>query len=206
MWPRLNSTVSLDTLAVASLSTTLNLDTLTAGVHTIGLRMKDDRGRWSNVLSRPHYSHSQPVMPNGAYLAYAECFVEQDPGIGLATPIPLPLDGVWDESQEGVQARLASGSSGSHSVGMRFQDSFGRWSPTVFCQSTTGIRLLSGTELPEIHWQSGLSGALTHVYRSNGQGEPFVEIGVTADSFFVDSDGWAPEEMRLYRITVDVDP
>jgi len=62
-------------------------------------------------------------------LVAAEYFVDTDPGVGMATPIPSTTDGGFDTSTESVTINLSgsSYSEGQHKIYVRFKDADGNW-------------------------------------------------------------------------------
>jgi hypothetical protein len=100
---------------------------LTVGPHYYEVRMQGTNGVWSNW-------RGQWFRVSGeTHLLGAEWFVDTDPGYWFGTPIPLPVDGAWDEPQEdlavsGVQ--VTNLSVGRHQLIIRARDSNGDWGIT----------------------------------------------------------------------------
>jgi len=110
-----------------SLSGTLPLEDLSPGLHRLYFRAKNETGQWSAVHSRPLLVSGQPSgKPD---ITRVEYFFNQDPGMGLATPLPF----VASDSVAVITAvPLADLSTGDHTIGFRAKDSFGLWSQPRF--------------------------------------------------------------------------
>ena len=64
-----------------------------------------------------------------ATIISSEYFIDTDPGEGMGTPIPLPIDGAYDSVKEEVQFTINTSTLkiGSHTVYMRMKNSDGDW-------------------------------------------------------------------------------
>lgn len=92
------------------------------GTHTLSVRLQDDQGQWSDVMTRP-FVVIEKIPETGLVLEY---FYGDDPGVGLARRVLvsegenvfyLPLDESLDP--------------GAHVFGVRCMDKEGNWSHTV---------------------------------------------------------------------------
>ena len=120
----------------------LNLDTtgFPAGDHQLGLRYKDKAGNWSDVSwlfvevndadlspeSSPSHSSSM------ASLVSAEYFVDLDPGEGAGIALDAE-DGFFNSEIESIlelNLNVEGMSAGEHSLGIRYLDQTGNWSPS----------------------------------------------------------------------------
>jgi hypothetical protein len=126
------SVFSIDDLIVNQISS----DTLSAGSHQIGLRVKDSLGRWSSSIIRSFYidtvTETSQNSQTSASLISAEYFLDSDPGGGNAFPISFNETSVFSIDDLIVnQISSDTLSAGSHQVGLRVKDSLGRWSTSI---------------------------------------------------------------------------
>lgn len=113
--------------------TDIDTSFLSCGTHQLGVRFQSSDGTWS-------YTRTLWFQVIGApFLMGAEWFVDEDPGPGQGTPIPLPVDGVWDEMDEEIDINDMNVSQLSlngpsdpngHTIFVRFLDSDGNWGKT----------------------------------------------------------------------------
>ncbi|MCX6875445.1 MAG: DUF5011 domain-containing protein [Verrucomicrobia bacterium] len=130
--------------ALADVAVSLSLP---PGTHAIGLRVKDDAGRWSNPLLRRFtvspgtFKLPDDVDPNqygggitvrpplGKPVTRAEYFLGPDPGEGNATPVSVTDATDLSAAMADVAVSLSrSLSPGTHAIGLRVRDDAGRWS------------------------------------------------------------------------------
>ncbi|MEO1258443.1 MAG: CARDB domain-containing protein [Bacteroidota bacterium] len=78
--------VSLSGQAMLDTSLTIAIDTLSTGLHTLYLRGKADNGFWSFTQQHTFFKTEGIASPT---LTAVEYFFDNDPGLGMATPIPL---------------------------------------------------------------------------------------------------------------------
>ena len=132
--------------AESSLALDLDISGLEVGTHTVGVRYKDEQGRWSNTqLSTFHiFDSNNPAHPGGTtedlgnHLVAGEYFIGADPGAGNATPLPSD-DGSYDypaESGLALDLDISNLSMGEHRVGVRFKDQNGNWSNVQYSTFT----------------------------------------------------------------------
>lgn len=102
----------------------VDITALSAGTHVFNVRMKDESGDWSSVLSRPFYidqnNGQEPVID------YIEYFVDDDPGYGNGIPYTdfnaaLMLDETFLASMTGI-------AEGQHSFSIRMRSETPLWS------------------------------------------------------------------------------
>jgi len=117
----------------------IDLGSLPAGFHRVGVRYRDDAGAWSpvrwtdlEVVDR-EVKGEKPVdfAEKLTQLVAGEYFVGKDPGEGSGHPIRAE-DGAFGGSVEGqseVEIDLGSLPAGFHRVGVRYRDDAGAWSP-----------------------------------------------------------------------------
>ncbi len=109
----------------SAISTTYGLATADAQLHltlavndVVYVRFKSSNNTWSAARS---IKYSDPLPNSGASLVYAEYFVNTDPGVGSATPVPIGAAGRIELPQAIALTR-------NDRVYIRVRDSFGRWS------------------------------------------------------------------------------
>ena len=103
---------------VVSLSSNLNLASISDGIHTLYFRAKES-GRWSQT-------HSKVVgISGGGQLTKGEYFWDNDPGYGNGIPIPVASGSLVNLS---FSPNMSSLSNGIHTLNMRVFD--GGWSQT----------------------------------------------------------------------------
>jgi hypothetical protein len=101
------------------------LNTLSSGFHHLFIRCKNEQGEWSLSEDRTFYI-IQSTHLNRPNLVAAEYFVDEDPGIGQATPI----SGVNNSDSIGLvlNVPLNTLSSGFHHLFIRCKNQEGEWS------------------------------------------------------------------------------
>jgi len=119
------------------------------GVNNLFVRMKDSENRWGPVRKVQVTVIDEEESP--LTLAAAEYYIDVDPGQGNGTPIPLPADGIYNETQEDLSfsPTIAGLSEGSHFVYLRMKDSNGHWGPargTQFTISEDAQPVIAGAE------------------------------------------------------------
>lgn len=103
----------------------LDLSGLAVGVHTLYVRVKDDRGNWS-LYDQANFTVTNP-QPSEA-LVEAEYYFDADPGIGNGFPLLIPASQIVDGNFElNIPSNL---SNGAHNVCIRVKNSEGFWSET----------------------------------------------------------------------------
>jgi hypothetical protein len=104
-------------------SLSINISSLSKGVHNLFLRTKDALGVWSITNSITIFNHAAYVLPN---ITYVEYFFDTDPGAGNATPISFIPNTVL--SNIPFTANITSLASGAHTMFIRAKDANGVWS------------------------------------------------------------------------------
>ena len=102
----------------------IDLSTVNPGIHTLYVRARDSYGRWSFIQRRMFYVFDAPGG-GASQLTRLEYFLDDDPGYGQATELPLadPQD-----SQADYNIDLSTVNPGIHTLYVRARDSHGRWS------------------------------------------------------------------------------
>ncbi|MFN8323447.1 MAG: hypothetical protein U0T74_12375 [Chitinophagales bacterium] len=106
--------------AIASVANTLSI-----GNHLIGIRVLDASGNWS-----PAFNTVVNISDTARdlHLTQAEYYIDNDPGVGAATPM-LAFDGNFSDAFEVVTESFAAPATGIHTLGVRVKDLAGNWSP-----------------------------------------------------------------------------
>ncbi|MBK8129504.1 MAG: hypothetical protein IPK53_11605 [bacterium] len=108
---------------VANLSASVTAPSA-AGLHTVGVRTRDDQGHWSLADTRLFYV-LDPEASNTNTIVAAEYFFNADPGQGQGTPIAVSPDETIILS---LPVDVNALPNGLHSVTLRLQDDRGFWS------------------------------------------------------------------------------
>jgi len=133
----------------------LNIGTLSAGLHIVGVRSRDASGAWSLderwLFLKSAAIAVAPATPN---ITYAEWFVDNDPGLGRATAINLTpakeLNNISFSFND-----VAGLSPGLHSINVRSKDAHGAWSLVerwLFLKSTSPGTLLPTPNITYAEW------------------------------------------------------
>ena len=112
---------------------TIDISSLSPGIHSMFIRAKDAYGNWSLYTKHNIFVISGiSATPNITQLEY---FWDVDPGIGLANPLPCtpPAQTI----QEDFQISLASLVVGDHYLYIRAKDDYGKWS--LYSKDTVNI-------------------------------------------------------------------
>lgn len=102
----------------------VDLGPLASGFHTLYIRGKDAAGRWNTLYAHAFFKTYPAPSPLNE-VTTVEYFIDNDPGLGLATPVVI--SGGTDVTQNFV-VDLDSVASGFHTLYVRSQDSTGMWS------------------------------------------------------------------------------
>ncbi len=104
---------------VATIPTTL----LANGFHFVGIRTKDNTGKWGLFENRGFYISSS--TSNVSNIAAAEFFIDTDPGVGNATAITPSPTGANPTFVATIPTTLLS--AGFHFIAIRTKDATGKW-------------------------------------------------------------------------------
>jgi hypothetical protein len=123
------SSVSLTAAAdISSLSFGVNLASLTAGFHRLGVRSKDATGQWS-LTTNQNFFYEPLANQSAGNVVRAEYFVDADPGLGLGTSIAIATPGT-DVAGLAFNVDLSALTAGFHRLSVRSKDANGKWSLT----------------------------------------------------------------------------
>ncbi|WP_400192152.1 T9SS type A sorting domain-containing protein [Hymenobacter sp. B81] len=106
----------------------LNVSSLGAGFHSVGVRSRDAHGQWSLTTRRSFYY--EPAATAVVNITEAEYFIDTDPGLGSATAIPVATPAT-DVSGLAFGLNVSSLGAGFHQLGVRSRDANGQWSLTT---------------------------------------------------------------------------
>jgi PKD repeat protein len=158
-------TLATSATALLNLETDLDCSTLSSGIHTIHLRVKDSANRWSSVLSQFLTKSPSTGGANAAIAAY-EYWFDNDYDNAVFTsvdagPIYVLMSSLNTETI----------SAGLHTIHIRFQDESGKWS-SVLSQFIQKNSTVSGNaEIPAItgyrYWFDEDTDAMTSVTVEN---------------------------------------
>ena len=157
-------------LAACFETASLSLDGLTPGTYDVGVRVRDDEGRWSNPIIRrftltgntlelaggldPNGSANQGVDNTSGAGAFgggviAEYFLGTDPGEGNGTALSLAEGSSLAACFEAASLSLEGLTPGTYDVGVRVRDDEGRWSNPIirrFTYTSSDFELAGGLD------------------------------------------------------------
>lgn len=113
---------------VSGLAFAVNLSSLSAGFHQLGVRSQDANGKWS-LTSRRAFFYEPATSSTLPDVTKVEYFIDTDPGFGAATDVPVTA--AADVSGVAVAVPLGSLSPGFHRLNVRSRDANGKWSLTT---------------------------------------------------------------------------
>lgn len=102
---------------------TINTNNLSQGLHNLFIRAKNANQVWSVVSHRQFYTNPVETTID---IVRAEYFIDEDPGLGMATVIPVTVGDTVDINQLSIPT--SSVSAGQHHLYVRSQSSEGTWS------------------------------------------------------------------------------
>ena len=105
---------------------TFDLSSAEAGAHVLYVRSQDNEGRWSATMARPLFIDRYQDIVRVEYF-----FDEADPGIGLATPLPLPDQPYKAHLDWQPELDISSLELGEHTLSIRAMDAFGTWTDVL---------------------------------------------------------------------------
>ncbi len=116
---------SIGSLTVGDNMLTFDLSDAAAGAHVLYVRCQDNTGRWSTTMSRPLYiERLQDIV-------YVEYFIDNDPGVGKATPLTLPDIDYKAHLDFDFTVNTASLALGIHELSVRACDALGQWTDVM---------------------------------------------------------------------------
>ena len=105
----------------------LDISNLSAGMHTLNIRLKDQNNQWSSVLIKSFFIDENRGI--ASEITNIEYFIDDDPGFGNGIPYAnfnsgIMLDEVFFANMTGV-------SQGNHSFSIRMKNEIQQWSQTL---------------------------------------------------------------------------
>ena len=104
---------------------TLDVSAILPGFHTMYFRVRDSNQQWSMAEIRPFLKVVLADSSTAPTIEYAEYFIDNDPGLGAGTSVPITAGQMLDES---FTVDLDTTSAGFHTVYLRVRDSNQQWS------------------------------------------------------------------------------
>jgi|GEM_PF-4630886 len=100
-------------------------DDINTGVHTLSIRAKNSYGNWSHIKT---HNFLQGITEGGMSpdIVYMEYFIDNDPGLEMATTIPINAN-----TTVGLNYTINlpdNLSTGMHTLSLRAKNDYGRWS------------------------------------------------------------------------------
>lgn len=202
-----NIKLNLTSSADSSYAFNIDLSNISAGQHTLYIRTKDSKGKWSLTARR-----NINVMPQAINkITAGEYFFDTDPGYGKAKKIEIsPKDTVILEN---FTATAASLKAGFHKLYIRLKDNENSWGITVrknteIIKSTEPVKIISA----EYFFTSdpGFKKATTKTFSKTSADSTFKftiaynKIPSNADTLFIrteDSIGnWSITKIALFSV------
>ncbi|SOE21178.1 hypothetical protein SAMN06298216_1650 [Spirosomataceae bacterium TFI 002] len=125
--------------AVNNLPISIPITSVSTGMHWISVRAKDANNKWSTVAVRPFLKEVIPANILPANLTKVEYFIDNDPGFGLGTNVPITA-GTLLTNLVFTSPISNSISNGMHWLSVRAKDANNKWSTVVvrpFLKETT---------------------------------------------------------------------
>lgn len=113
---------------ISNLSFGINIASISPGIHTLYLRVKDAQGKWS-IVSNMLFAKVQTLSGNPhttSNITKLEYFFDSDPGLGNGTDVPVTANA--DISGMAFNANVSSLTPGIHTLYLRSKDAQGKWS------------------------------------------------------------------------------
>jgi len=133
--------------SLTDLTFNVPVTSLSPGVHTIYLRMKDSNKAWSQTFSSVIYKETISIGAPTPNIVKAEYFIDTDPGHGNGTNIPVTPSTIITDLN--VAVPLGSVANGVHTLYVRLKDANKGWSQT-FSSVIYKEALPAGAVLPNI--------------------------------------------------------
>ncbi|RAK70700.1 hypothetical protein DLM85_07705 [Hymenobacter edaphi] len=112
---------------VSGLAFSLNVSSLAAGFHQLGVRTRDANGQWSLTTRRTFYY--EPAAAAAVNITKVEYFLDADPGFGSGTDVPVTAG--LDVAGVAIAVPVSSLTTGFHTLSVRSRDANGAWSLTT---------------------------------------------------------------------------
>ncbi|WP_435353921.1 beta strand repeat-containing protein [Emticicia sp. SJ17W-69] len=106
-------------------------NSLPNGIHTVTVRFKDNKGKWSTAVVRPFYKENTSTLAILPNINRVEYFIDTDPGFGNGINVPITPNSSL--SNISFTADLTGLQNGKHLLEIRARDINNKW-------STVGLR------------------------------------------------------------------
>jgi len=176
---------------------------LAIGLHSIDFRGVDDIGRAGPVGRTLVVVTSPFVVGQQRTVVAAEVWFGTDPGVGNGIPIPLPVDGVFDESNEDVVHIFTNQPVGYYTFGYRGRDDLGRWSGAAIDSVLVGPILVispSGNDVI-LNWQFPDGIDQYYIQRATTTGGPYTVIDSTTARTYTHAGIISTQASGFYAVT-----
>lgn len=188
---------------IINISELVSTSGMPVGLHSLNIRTTDNTGRTGLVHNGAFIVMSPFQNSVPRTIAAAEVFVGNDPGVGNGVNIPLPVDGVWEESNEPFAHVYTGFDVGYYRIGYRTQDNLGRWSGVEYDSLLVGPLL---TVLPSgnniiLNWEFPDGIDKYYVYRSPNTAGPFAVIDSTTARTYTDLGITTTLDKGFYYVT-----
>ncbi len=181
----------------------ITTNSLSIGLHSIDFRGVDDLNRTGQIMRALVIVTSPFVIGEQRTIVDAEVWFGNDPGVGNGISIPLPVDGVFDESSEDVVHLFTNQPVGYYTFGYRGLDDAGRWSSAVIDSVLVGPILVitpSGNDAV-LNWQFPDGIDQYYVQRANVATGPYATIDSTTARTYTDVGIFTTQDRGFYQVT-----
>jgi hypothetical protein len=110
--------------SLTDLAFNVPLTSISDGLHTLYVRVRDANNKWSIVQNRTFVKI--PAAPNITQIEY---YVDTDPGLGNGTSVPFTPAPVLTDLNFSINVSTLS--NGNHKLYVRVKNALGRWSTTL---------------------------------------------------------------------------
>lgn len=132
--------ITLTNDSLVDLNLNVDISTLPGGQHFLFIRALNDSGYWSVSFIQNFIASSVSSSP---LINYVEYFIDNDPGFGHATVMPVTPDSLIDAT---LAFNISGLSGGMHMLGVRARKTGSGWSQTVLKPFVVS----SGTQSPTV--------------------------------------------------------
>ena len=129
----------INNISVGDNELTFDLSSAEAGAHILYVRVQDSEGRWSSTIARPLFINRLQDIVRVEYY-----FDDADPGVGLATSLPLPDQSYKAHLDWQTELDISALELGEHTLSVRALDAFGTWTDVM----TRSFTIVEGPEPP----------------------------------------------------------
>ena len=119
---------SFDNAIEALFKNGINAGSLSVGMHTFNVRVKDGNNTWGPVF-KTIVNVTSTFAYRSVQVSQAELFWDTDPGVGNGTAM-VAFDGNFDDAIETLLKSLSPPSVGNHVLHVRVKDGNNTWGPT----------------------------------------------------------------------------